>query len=146
MSETFEYTEKDQLSSTWLKECHYNKVTLELAVTMKNNKTYVYTNVPWDVYEDLVKVYSAGTYYNDYIRGIYNNKHGDAIFVSAFQKYTETEVRKMQTERRRFVVRAEVVLEHSVMAGSIEEAVEIFKQTLGNKGEIKVKEVVVPFE
>lgn len=55
----FEYTHTREVSSSAVDEIHYNANTKELAVDL-DDSIYVYSNVPLDVYENLVRSQSVG--------------------------------------------------------------------------------------
>lgn len=50
--------------STMLASCDYDSNEKELTVTFKNGRSYVYADVPVDIYNDLIGSKSAGRYFN----------------------------------------------------------------------------------
>ncbi len=58
------------LSSSWIRSCRYDDDTQALTVNMTSN-TYDLTGVPPDVFLDFIDAPSAGTYFNDNLKGKY---------------------------------------------------------------------------
>lgn len=50
--------------SAMLASCEWNSTNSELTVTFKNGRSYVYTDVDKQVYDDLINAPSAGRQFN----------------------------------------------------------------------------------
>jgi hypothetical protein len=137
----FEYTDKTDLDSSWLKAAYYNTVTGELAVEMSNGSSYAYTNVPSKIFAGIRQSISAGSYYNRNIQGQYTNAYGGSVWMT----YGIMEELVPVAEQKTFTVRATVEFEASVTASDLDEAVKVFLESNKDVPGIKIKEVVVPF-
>ncbi len=141
MSVNFVYTSESDLDSSWLNRAYYNSDTREMAVVTRDLDSYIYEDVEYARFEDLVKVKSPGSYYNRFIRGLYTNKYLSPV--PAY--FTKNEEKKAVAEQKKFTVRATVEFEASVTASSLDEAVKVFLESNQDVPGIKIKEVVVPF-
>jgi hypothetical protein len=59
------------MSSTVIDSISYDPERRELAITFKSGRTYVYDDVPIDIYEELLAADSQGAYFNHNIRDAY---------------------------------------------------------------------------
>ena len=58
--------------SSQIKSAGYDYEEQKLYVEFKNGKVYQYSNVPENIYDNLIKAPSPGSYFNTAIRGIYD--------------------------------------------------------------------------
>lgn len=139
----FVYTDQSALNSSWLNRAYYNSVTRELAVVTRGLDSYIYEDVDWATFEDLIKVISPGSYYNTRIRGSFDNKYGAAVL--AIFKTEEKKTVAIEAKTKTFTVRAFVPFEAQIEASSLDEAVKIFNESHTDVPGVTIKEVVVPF-
>lgn len=59
------------VDSSNLRAVGYDADSQELTVTFNGGRSYVYKGVPNGVLEDLLSAASAGKYFNDNVRGVY---------------------------------------------------------------------------
>jgi hypothetical protein len=138
----FEFTHANRPVSSWISGIYYNQNTKELVVNAHGN-SYIYLDVPQDVFDYFGDGYSAGDTYNSLIRGKYDTKFGKGR-----QDVTLRPVdiqKENAVEQKKFTVRATVEFEAEVSAGSLDEAVKAFLESNKDVPGIKIKEVVVPF-
>jgi hypothetical protein len=60
-----------QLESSNLKRCAYDIETETLQIQFQSGKVYSYQGVPASVYHGLLEAPSAGQYFNNNIKGVY---------------------------------------------------------------------------
>ena len=60
-----------QLESSNLKRCAYDIETEVLQIQFQSGKVYSYSGVPASVYNGLLEASSAGQYFNNNIKGVY---------------------------------------------------------------------------
>lgn len=60
------------LDSSLISSISYDK--FQLLINFKNGTSYIYYNVPYNVYEDLANAKSAGKFYNQKIKGYFQSK------------------------------------------------------------------------
>lgn len=139
----FEYTDLTGLDSSWMKAAYYNEQSGELAVEMKDGRSYVYAKVPASALDGLADAFSAGSYYNRYIQGRYTNVYGGPVTM----KYERLEVsaKMAETKTKTYTVRAIVPFEAQIEASSLDEAVRLFAESHNDVKGVTIKEVVVPF-
>lgn len=77
VAEVFDITKIDMkdVESSAIAYIGYSKERLIIVFNSSLDRCYVYENVPYDVYRDLLNAESIGGYYNKYIKGTY----GDAL-------------------------------------------------------------------
>lgn len=59
--------------SSFIKECAWNSDTEILAVIFKSSSIWIYEDVPYEIYLDLISAESAGNYFNKNIRSVYSS-------------------------------------------------------------------------
>lgn len=139
----FEYTDYVRPISSWISGVYYNEISRELLVNA-HGKSYIYLDVPADVFNDFEANYSAGDTYNAFVRGRFETKFGkgrDDITLRQLVLKKEVPVEG----HRVFKVRAIVPFEAEVSAASLDEAVKVFLESNKDVPGIEIKEVVVPF-
>jgi len=62
------------MPSTVVSSIHYNAATSTLRVMFVSGMIYEYENVPEEIYKELKKSSSKGTYLNQHIKGTYDYK------------------------------------------------------------------------
>jgi hypothetical protein len=62
---------KQQVTSTQLKEIEYDTETLDLSITFNNDKVYIYSNVPANVFRGLIEADSVVKYFMANIKNNY---------------------------------------------------------------------------
>lgn len=60
------------LISSAIRSVEYDPISETLWIEFSSRRTYAYFGVPESVYLGLLKAYSAGEYYNSYIKGRYS--------------------------------------------------------------------------
>ena len=60
-----------KVDSSMMTEVEYDKAARELVIMFTSGKTYVYGDVPPDVYRGLLKAASKGSYFLDNIKDAY---------------------------------------------------------------------------
>ncbi|QIN94128.1 hypothetical protein PP459_gp105 [Streptomyces phage Wakanda] len=136
----FEYTDKAELASSWIRAAYYNSENGELAVEMKNGQSYVYMGVEPDTIKAFGNAYSAGSFYNTKVQGKFPNVYGGAVTM----KYGKMETMTAKNTRT-YTVRAIVPFEAQIEASSLDEAVRLFVESHSDVKGVTIKEVVVPF-
>ena len=61
--------ENNYFNSSALQQGQYNREQELLILTFRGNRNYAYNGVNQAVWEELIRAESAGTYYNNFIRG-----------------------------------------------------------------------------
>jgi hypothetical protein len=140
----FEYTDKADLDSSWLKAAYYNTVNGDLAVEMKNGQSYAYMGVPLDTFNSFARSFSAGSFYNRNIQGKFSNIYGGPVNMK-YGKMEELEPVKSAAPTKTYTVRAIVPFEAQIEASSLDEAVRLFTESHNDVKGVMIKEVVVPF-
>lgn len=64
--------ERVRVSSSNLKSVGYDPFSAFLEIEFHNGGVYLYSGVPERVYDQFMAASSKGTYFNDYIKGVYN--------------------------------------------------------------------------
>ncbi len=59
--------------SSWIQDFKYDAQTLQLTVTLKGGSEYVYWNLPPQIYEELVKAPSKGSFFAKNIKGRFSS-------------------------------------------------------------------------
>jgi len=136
----FEYTLDERPVSSWISGIYYNEGTRELAVNA-HGRTYIYLDVPPEVFEDFQTSYSAGSVYNARVVGQYTPKFSTGRRDVSMRKVEKVE----KPEQKAYKVRATVAFEAEVTAGSLEDAVKEFLESNKDIPGIEITEVVVPF-
>jgi hypothetical protein len=62
----------NDLTSSNLRRCSYDIETEVLQIQFTSGKTYSYSGVPASVYNGLLEASSAGQYFNNNIKGVYD--------------------------------------------------------------------------
>lgn len=57
------------LRSSFLRSADYDESTHRLILTMHNGRRYLYSGVPKNIYDGLIKAGSKGRFYDDFIKG-----------------------------------------------------------------------------
>ena len=57
-----------RLDSSVIESVGYNHVSQGLIVKFKSGREYLYSNVPFRLYEDFINAQSSGRYFNSYIK------------------------------------------------------------------------------
>ncbi len=60
-----------KLKSTNLKAVEYNKIQKTLIVKFKSGLSYIYFDVPNEIYTNLLNAESKGKYFHTHIKGVY---------------------------------------------------------------------------
>jgi hypothetical protein len=132
MSNKFFYTKKIETNSSFSRAVYYNEASHELAFYMTNGGFVVYVNVPGQVFDNLAKSNSIGSYYNDNIKNVFKNKFGQTVYSFDVQK-ADNEVQDVTkaTKANVFVVTGVETKEvqASILASSMDEAIKIFQNS-----------------
>ena len=67
-------TEKMEVMSSVLANVEYNKKNKLLFITFKSGKTYIYYNVPEEVWKAFKDAESKGKFFNTYIKGRFSTE------------------------------------------------------------------------
>ena len=63
--------QRQVLNSSVLSSASYDDETKTLELTFSSGRSYTYSQVPPEVFENLASAPSAGKYFNDFIKGIF---------------------------------------------------------------------------
>ena len=63
--------QQQALNSSVLSSASYDDETRTLELTYSSGRSYTYSQVPPEVFENLASAPSAGKYFNDFIKGIF---------------------------------------------------------------------------
>jgi len=63
--------QQQALNSSVLSSASYDDETKTLELTFSSGRSYTYSQVPPEVFENLVSAPSHGRYFNDFIKGIF---------------------------------------------------------------------------
>ena len=134
-TKTVEYTHASALDSSVLKQAIYNAATHHLYLKFHNGTIAGYGGVSKSVYDGLVESYSAGAFYNSYIRGQYTGIDGNVAFVRSRQPEAPKAPKSV------YVVKG--LVSAVITAHDLEDAVRQFNNIHDNA---EVKEVTVRFD
>lgn len=67
-------TTHDTPTSTNIARLKYDEQTAELHVEFRSGKTYVYAEVPYDIWNAFISAPSAGKFFNSTIKGVYKER------------------------------------------------------------------------
>lgn len=71
------------LNSSFLARASYNVEDLELTVYFQDGRSYVHADVGFDVFDELEHSESAGIFYNDNIRNVYDYRECGCVHLAA---------------------------------------------------------------
>ncbi|AVD99331.1 hypothetical protein SEA_BILLNYE_158 [Streptomyces phage BillNye] len=140
----FEYTDFSEVASSLVKRAYFNAKNGEMAVVLAGG-TYVYQDVSYRTFSDLIEDISPGSYYNRNVKGAYKNKYNGGLYAVDFQPLEEDDEPVTASNTKVYTVRAFVPFEAQVEASSLDEAVRLFAESHNDVPGVTIKEVVVPF-
>jgi hypothetical protein len=62
-----------EVESSWIAAINYFEPESILEIGLQNGKTYVYFDVPKEVYDEMLLAESKGKFYNWRVKGLYNS-------------------------------------------------------------------------
>jgi len=64
----------EKIDSSLIKQVKYDAAAQELTIEMTTDKSYVYENIPQDIYKAFMSAPSKGKFYNSNIKGTFKSK------------------------------------------------------------------------